>query len=111
MMLKHAMTDIDVEDVQVAIYIRYHFNGILVAHTERALQHLTSCFPHPTSILIGDKELKTVHQFTYLGSVISSEVDRSGQFPARSQEGVLAGESLEAALSCVYCTMPSPLFS
>ena len=71
------------------------------AHSERALQHLTSCFaeaaqlfglevslkkmevlhqsapreeicstPH---IIIGESELKTVHQFTYLGCTITSD--------------------------------------
>ena len=73
----------------------------LVAQTERALQYLISCFPeaaqlfgldvslkktwvlHQPALLeeylsphitIGGTELKAVHQFTYLGSTITSDV-------------------------------------
>ena len=75
-------------------------DAALVAHTERALQRITSCFadasrlfglevslkktevlhqsaPHeeyrPPHISIGDTELKTTQQFTYLGCTISSD--------------------------------------
>ena len=71
-----------------------------VAHTETALQRLTSCFAeaaqlfglevslkktevlhqlslqeeyHPPHISIGQSERKTVHQFCYLGCTISSD--------------------------------------
>ena len=129
-MLKQAMEDLDDEN---AVYIRYCFDdslfnlrrlqahtktceqlvrdllfaddSALVAHTERALQHLTSCFaetaqlfgfevnlkkteilhqPAPQEeyrlphITIGETELKTAHQFTYLGCEITSnaKIDR-----------------------------------
>ena len=77
----------------------------LVAHTERALQHLTSCFAEaarlfrlevslkktevlhqsapleeyrPSHITISGTELKAVNQFTYLGCIITSntKIDR-----------------------------------
>jgi len=75
-------------------------DAALVAHTERALQRVTSCFadasrlfglevslkktevlhqpaPHeeyrPSHISIGDTDLKTTQQFTYLGCTISSD--------------------------------------
>ena len=125
MMLKQALQDLDDDD---AVYIRYRLDGslfnlrrlqahtktleqlihdllfaddaALVAHTERALQRLTSCFaeaaqlfglevslkktevlhqpaPHeeyrPPHITIGETELKAVHQFTYLGCTITSD--------------------------------------
>ena len=70
-----------------------------ITHTERALQHLTSCFEeaaqlfrfkvslkktappsactpreyHPPYITIGETELKAVHEFTYLGCTITSD--------------------------------------
>ena len=129
-MLKQATEDLDDED---AVYIRYRFDGslfklrrlqthtktckqlvrdllfandaALVTHTERALQHLTSCFaetaelfdfevnlkktevfhqPAPEEeyrlphITIEETELKTIHQFTYLGCKITSDakIDR-----------------------------------
>ena len=125
MMLRQATEDLDDEE---AVYIRYRLDGslfnlrrlrahtktleqlirdllfaddaALVAHSERALQRLTSCFAeaaqlfglevslkktevlHQTApqeeycapcITIGDTELKTVHQFTYLGCTITSD--------------------------------------
>ncbi len=131
MMLKQATANIiDDED---AVYIRYRLDGslfnlrrlqartktrkqlirdllfaddaALVAHSERALQCLTSCFAEaaqlfgleislkktevlhqpapreeyrPPHITIGEDELKTVHQFTYLGCTITSDakIDR-----------------------------------
>ena len=130
MMLKQATEDLDDDD---AVYIRYRLDGslfnlrrlqahtktleqlihdllfaddaALVAHSERALQHITSCFAEaarlfglevslkktevlhqpapreeyrPPHITIGETELKTVHQFTYLGCTITSDakIDR-----------------------------------
>ncbi|XP_069759741.1 uncharacterized protein [Narcine bancroftii] len=125
MMLNQAMKDLNNED---AVYIRYRTDGslfnvrrlqahtktqeklvrellfaddaALVAHSEPALQRLTSCFaetakmfglevslkktevlhqpaPHhdyqPPHISIGHTKLKTVNQFTYLGCTISSD--------------------------------------
>ncbi|XP_076058860.1 uncharacterized protein LOC143035786 [Oratosquilla oratoria] len=124
MMLKQATEDLDDED---GVYVRYRlddslFNlrrlqahtktqerliqdlftddAALVAHAERALQRITSCFPdasrlfgldvslrktevlhqsgpqinyHQPHITIGDTELKSTQQFTYLGSTISSD--------------------------------------
>ena len=124
MMLKQATDDLDDNDF---VYIRYRLDGslfnlrrlqahtktherlikdllfaddaALVAHTERALQRITSCFaeyaqlfglevslkktevlhqPAPQEeyytphISIGDTVLKSVQQFTYLGCTISS---------------------------------------
>lgn len=124
-MLKQAMEDLDDEDF---VYIRYRTDGslfnlrrlqahtktmeqmihdllfaddaALLAHTERALQRITSCFaeaaqlfglevslkktevlhqPAPREesqaphIFIGDTELKVTPQFTYLGSTITSD--------------------------------------
>jgi len=130
MMLKQATEDLDDDE---AVYIRYRLDGslfnlrrlhahtktleqlirdllfaddaALVAHTERALQRLTSCFAEaaqlfglevsmkktevlhqpapreeyrPPHITIGETELKAVHQFTYLGCTITSDakIDR-----------------------------------
>ena len=125
MMLKQALVDLDEDE---GVYVRYRLDGslfnlrrlqahtktherliqdllfaddaALVAHTERALQRITSCFadasrlfglevslkktevlhqsaPHeeyrPPHISIGDTELKTTQQFTYLGCTISSD--------------------------------------
>ena len=125
MMLKQATTDLDEDE---GVYVRYRLNGsllnlsrlqahsktqerliqnllfaddaALVAHTERALQRMTSCFPdasllfgqevslkktevlnnpnpheenRPPHISIGDTELKSTLQFTYLGCTISSD--------------------------------------
>ncbi|KAL0153663.1 hypothetical protein M9458_051028 [Cirrhinus mrigala] len=125
MMLKQALQDFDDDD---AVYIRYRLDGslfnlrrlqahtktldqlirellfaddaALLAHTERALQRITSCFTdaaqlfglevslkktvvlhqpaqkedhHPPHITIGEIELKSVHQFTYLGCIITSD--------------------------------------
>ncbi|XP_076061594.1 uncharacterized protein LOC143037342 [Oratosquilla oratoria] len=125
MMLKQAAKDLDDED---GVYVRYRLDGslfnlrrlqahtktqerliqdllfaddaALVAHTERALQHITSCFadasrlfglevslkktevlhqPAPQinyqqpHITIGDTELKSTQHFTYLGCTISSD--------------------------------------
>ena len=125
MMLKQATEDLDDDE---GVYIRYRLDGslfnlrrlqahtkmqerliqdllfaddpALVAHTERALQRITSCFadasqlfglevslkktetlhqptPHeeyrPPHICIGDTELKSTQQFTYLGCTISSD--------------------------------------
>ena len=129
-MLKQAMEGLDDDE---AVYIRYRLDGslfnlrrlqahtktreqmfrdllfaddaALVAHTERALQCLTSCFseaaqlfglevslkktevlhqPAPREeyrlphITIGETVLKNVHQFTYLGCTITSnaKIDR-----------------------------------
>lgn len=124
-MLKQATEDLDDDE---AVYIRYRLDGslfnlrrlhahtktleqmirdllfaddaALVAHTERALQRLTTCFAEatqlfglevslkktvvlhqpapreeyrPPHITIGETELKTVHQFTYLGCTITSD--------------------------------------
>ena len=130
MMFKQAMEGLDGDN---AVYIRYRLDGslfnlrrlqahtktleqmlrdllfandaALVAHTESALQRLTSCFaeaaqlfglevslkstevlyqPAPREeyclphITIGETVLKTVHQFTYLGCTITSnaKIDR-----------------------------------
>ena len=125
MMLRQATEDLNDDD---SIYIRYRLDGnlfnlrrlqahtktqeqlirdllfaddaALVAHTERALQRLTSCFAeaaqlfgleislkktevlhqtapqeeyHPPHISIDETELNTVHKFTYLGCTISSD--------------------------------------
>ena len=125
MMLQRATEDLDDED---GVFIRYRTDGslfnlrrlqahtktleqlirellfaddaALVAHTETALQRVTSCFAeaaqlfglevslkktevlyqpapqvayHPPHITIGETELKTVQQFTYLGCTISSD--------------------------------------
>ncbi|KAL0195131.1 hypothetical protein M9458_008703, partial [Cirrhinus mrigala] len=122
MMLKQALQDFDDDD---AVYIRYRLDGslfnlrrlqahtktldqlirellfaddaALLAHTERALQRITSCFTdaaqlfglevslkktvapkedhHPPHITIGEIELKSVHQFTYLGCIITSDAE------------------------------------
>ena len=140
MMLKQATTDLDVDE---GVYVRYRLNGslfnlrrlqahnktqerliqnllfaddaALVAHTERALQRMTSCFadasrlfglefslkktevlnnptPHEENrsphISIGETELKSTLQFTYLGCTISSdakidkEIDNSSTAPS-----------------------------
>ncbi|XP_064495874.1 uncharacterized protein LOC135405089 [Pseudopipra pipra] len=131
MMLQRATADLDDQD---GIYIRYRTDGslfnlrqlkahtktlnhlawellyaddaALVAHTEAALQHLTSCFadaaelfglevslkktevvhqpapqevPHHPHITIGQSELKSVQQFNYLGSLISSDGKIDGE--------------------------------
>ena len=125
MMLKQANKDLDEED---GVYVRYRLDGslfnlrrlqahtktlerlildllfaddaALVAHTERALQRITTCFAdasrlfglevslkktevlhqpapheddHQPHITIGNTELKTTQQFTYLGCTISSD--------------------------------------
>ena len=125
-MLKQVIKDLDDDG---AIYIRYRLDGsqfklmrlhartktleqllcnvlfadaaALVAHTERALQHLTFCFAeaaqffgleislkntevlhqppsleeyHPPHITTGGTELKAIHQFTYLGCTITLNV-------------------------------------
>jgi len=124
MMLKQATEDLDDKEF---VYIRYRLDGnlfnlrrlqahtrthvqmikdllfaddaALVAHSERALQLITSCFAesaqlfglevslkktevlhqpkpqeeyHPPHVSIGETELKSVKQFTYLGCSISS---------------------------------------
>ena len=117
MMLKQVIEDLNDDGAE---YIRYHLDGSLfnfmrlhaytktleqlfcdllfaddaafVAHTERALQHLTSCLKktgvlhkpasleeyRPPHITIGGTELKAVYQFTYLGCTITSDakIDR-----------------------------------
>ena len=130
MMLKQAIEDMGVDD---GIYVRYRLDGslfnlrrlkahtktsermirdllfaddaALVAHTEEALQCVTSCFAessrlfglvvslkktevlhqpapreayHPPCINIGDTALRVSQQFTYLGCTISSDasIDR-----------------------------------
>ena len=125
MMLKQATVDLDDDE---GVYVRYRLHGslfnlrrlqahtktqerliqnllfaddaALVAHTERALQRMTSCFAdasrlfglevslkktevlhqptpreeyRPPHISIGDTELKSTQQFTYLGCTISSD--------------------------------------
>ena len=125
MMLKQPTEDLDDDE---GVYVRYRLDGslfnlrrlqahtktqermildllfaddaALVAHTERALQRITSCFAdtsrlfglevsldkikvlhqpapqeeyHPPHISIGDTELKSTQQFTYLGCTISSD--------------------------------------
>ena len=125
MMLKQTLEDLDDDG---AVYIRYHLDSslfnlkrlhshtktieqlfhdllfaddaALIAHTERALQHITSCFAEaaqlfrlevslkktevlhqpasleeycPLHITISGTELKVVHQFTYLGCTITSD--------------------------------------
>ncbi|CAE1230957.1 unnamed protein product [Acanthosepion pharaonis] len=128
MMLKQTTEDLDDDD---AVYICYRLDGnlfnhkrlqahtktleqlfrdpffaddaALVAHTERALQLLTSClagaaqlfgleislkktevlhqpapreeYYHP-HITIGETELKTIHQYTYLGCTSNAKIDR-----------------------------------
>ena len=140
MMLKQATADLDDDE---GVYVRYRLNGslfnllrlqahtktqerliqnllfaddaALFAHTERALQRLTSCFadvprlfglevslkktevphqptPHeenrPPHFSIGDTELKSTLQFTYIGCTISSdakidkEIDNSSTAPS-----------------------------
>ena len=131
MMLKQATADLEDDE---GVYVRYRLNGslfnlrrlqahtktqerliqnllfaddaALVAHTERALQCMTSCFadvwrlfglevslkktevlhqptPHeenrPPHISIGDTELKSTLQFTYLGCTISfdAKIDKA----------------------------------
>lgn len=130
MMLKHTTEDLEDGD---GVYVRYRLDGslfnlrrlqahtktqerlirdllfaddaALVAHTEQALQRITSCFAdtsrlfglevslkktevlhqpapqeehRPPHITIGDTELKSTQQFTYLGCIISSDakIDR-----------------------------------
>ncbi|KAJ7402452.1 hypothetical protein WISP_00144 [Willisornis vidua] len=125
MMLQRDVADLDEEN---GIYIQYHTDGnlcnlrqlkshtetrnhlvcellfaddaTLVAHTEAALQHLTSYFAEAAELLglevslrktevlhqpapqgvfyyphitIGESEFKSVQQSTYLGSIISSD--------------------------------------
>ena len=134
-MLKQALQDLDDDD---AVYIRYRLDGslfnlrrlqahtktleqliqdllfaddaALVAHTERALQCLTSCFAEaaqlfglevslkktevlhqpapreeyrPPHISIGETELKAVHQFTYLGCTITSDAKLDKEVDSR----------------------------
>ena len=138
MMLKQATADLDDDE---GVYVRYRLNSslfnlsriqahtqerliqnllfaddaALVAHTERALQRMISCFadvsqlfglevslkktevlhqptPHEENrtphISIGDTELKSTLQFTYLGCTISSdakidkEIDNSSTAPS-----------------------------
>ena len=135
MMLKQATDDLEDEDF---VYIRYRLDGslfnlrrlqahtktcerlimdllfaddaALVAHTQRALQHITSCFaesaqlfglevslkktevlhqPAPQNeyraphISIGETVLKSVEQFTYLGCAISSNARIDGEIDNR----------------------------
>ena len=139
MMLKHATADLDDED---GVYIRYRLDGslfnlrrlqahtktleqlirdllfaddaALVAHTERALQRITSCFAEaaqlfglevslkktevlhqpapreeyrPPHIIIGNTELKTVQHFTYLGCTISSDAKIDREIDNRLAKG------------------------
>ncbi|XP_047488146.1 uncharacterized protein LOC125038649 [Penaeus chinensis] len=105
MVLKQTTEDLSDDN---GIYIRYRFDGslfnlrrlqshtktlkqlirellfaddaALVAHTEAALQRITSCFADYTAlqsrnynINISLTELKSVHQFSYLGCTISSD--------------------------------------
>ena len=85
-------------------------DAALVAHTENALQHVTSCFAEaaqlfrlevslkktevlhkpapketyrPPNITVGETELKAVQQFTYLGCTISSDAKSSQSPPLR----------------------------
>ncbi|PFX23190.1 hypothetical protein AWC38_SpisGene12258 [Stylophora pistillata] len=152
MMLKQATMDLDVNE---GVYIRYRLDGslfslrrlrahtktqerlirdllfaddaALVAHTERALQRITSCFagssqlygpevslketevPHqpaplveyrPPRISIGDADLKSIKQFTYLGCTISSDAKMDKEIDNRlakknSSFGRLIQTSLE----------------
>ena len=135
MMLKQATDDLEDEDF---VYIRYRLDGslfnlrrlqahtktcerlimdllfaddaALVAHTQRALQRITSCFaesaqlfglevslkktevlhqPAPQNeyraphISIGETVLKSVEQFTYLGCAISSNARIDGEIDNR----------------------------
>ncbi|XP_027521360.1 uncharacterized protein LOC113957786, partial [Corapipo altera] len=135
MMLRRTTADLDDQD---SIYIRYRTDGslfnlrrlkahtktlnhlvwellyaddaALVAHTEAALQRLTSCFadaaelfglevslkktevlyqpapqevPHHPHITIGQSELKSVQQFNYLGNLISSDGKIDGEIDNR----------------------------
>lgn len=130
LMLKHATSGLEDDD---AVYIRYRLDGCLfnlrrlkshtktsellvrellfaddaalIAHSEAALQRLTTCFEasaqlfglevslkktevlyqpaprdeyHPPSIMINNEPLKPVQQFKYLGSVISfdAQIDK-----------------------------------
>ena len=135
MMLKQATDDLEDEDF---VYIRYRLDGrlfnlrrlqahtktcerlimdllfaddaALVAHTQRALQRITSCFGesaqlfglevslkktevlhhlapqneyHAPHISIGETVLKSVEQFTYLGCAISSNARIDGEIDNR----------------------------
>ena len=136
MMLKQATDDLDDEDF---VYIRYRLDGnlfnlrrlqahtktyqslikdllfaddaALVAHTQRALQRITSCFAESAQLFglevslkktevlhrpapqedyhaphiptIGETELKSVQQFTYLGCTISSNARIDGEIDNR----------------------------
>ena len=135
MMLKQATADLDDDD---GIYIRYRTDGslfnlrrlqahtmtmeqliremlfaddaALAAHSETAIQRITSCFAeaaqlfglevslkktevlhqpapheeyHPPHIFIDETELKTVHQFSYLGCTISSDAKLDSEIDSR----------------------------
>ena len=135
MMLQQATADLDEDD---GIYVRYRTDGslfnlrrlqahtktknhlfremlfaddaALAAHSENAMQRITSCFAeaahlfglvislkktevlhqpapreeyHPPHIYIDKTELKSVHQFTYLGCTISSDAKLDGDIDSR----------------------------
>ena len=139
MMLRQATEDLNDDD---SIYIRYRLDGnifnlrrlqahtktqeqlirdllfaddtALVAHTERALQRLTSCFAeaaqlfgleislkktevlhqpapqeeyHPPHISIDETDLNTVHKFAYLGCIISSDAKIDKEIDNRLAKG------------------------
>ena len=125
MMLMQVTADLDEEDGVYVMhcvggslfnlhYLQTHFktqerlirdllfadNALLVAHTEQALQRITSCFVdasqlfglhtslmktevlhqpilreeyHPPHITIGNVKLKSTQQFSYLGGIVSSD--------------------------------------
>ena len=139
MMLEQALKDLDTDD---AVYIRYRYDGnlynlrrlqartktqeqlvtdllfaddaALVAHSEEALQRLTTCFAEashlfglvislkktevlhqaaplanhqPPHISIDDTELKAVSQFTYLGCTITSDAKLDKEIDSRLSKG------------------------
>lgn len=176
MMLKQATVDLDVDE---GVYIRYHLDGslfnlwrlrahkktqerlirnllfaddaALIAHTERALQRITSCFAdgsqlfglevslkrtevlhqpapqveyRPPRISIGNTELKSVQQFTYLGCTISSnakmdkEIDnrlaKANSSFGRLYKQVWNNKSLKSKTKiCIYraVVLPTLLYS
>ncbi|KAJ7426266.1 hypothetical protein WISP_17475 [Willisornis vidua] len=163
MMLQRPTADLDEEN---GIYIRYRTNGslfnprrlkahtktlnhlvhkllfaddaTLVAHTEAALQCLTSCFAdaaelfglevrlektevlyqpalqevfHHPHITIGESELKLVQQFTCLGSIISSDGKIDKEIDNRLAKAYRAFGKLHKRVCCNKHQKKSTLIS